>query len=516
MKSALKAIFGSHLGINPMSWKRNTKKMIGLISDWDATPGVCSDSKHFAVLVLPWLSTDVPWFSMVSGLFLARRGNKVTFILDDLPFGNKPFRFAFILRCLRLVLKILAQKHTVVCLGSYATPAGITAGHAGPLQRLARFNATWSLRGEMSSTGRQQYIELISKQLSTSYRAIRSLIESKAFDVIFIPGGVYGSSGIWKECALTAGIRVASFDSGGYGTLMLTSDGIASQLQDIPRAFAMLKAHSDFEREKQIVLDSALAEMQRRRAGTDKFASQMIAKTQHDMCFNNGVLIALNSSWDSAALGLHVVFEDSTQWIVETTRWILDNTDAPVIIRQHPAERLQIARTSDDYLKLLTDNFGLTDRLHFISADAPVNSYDLLNLVSTVIVYTSTIGVEAAALGKVVITPSNSYYSTLGFVWNADSKETYFRHLNKAVMHGYMVTSEMKDDAMYCYYLTQCCNWIFSPFNPEGFSDWSSYDLDKLCTHETVQMIITSLMNNIPVALLNHLMNIEKQRVTHV
>lgn len=513
---AIKAAIGSYIGINPIEWMHNTQKMLDLVAGWDMSPAISCNSKRFAVLVLPWLSTDVPWFSIVTGLFLARRGNNVIFILDDLPFGNKPVVFAFILRCIRQVLKMLPPRLTVVCLSDYRTTGGLSPDQSNHLTRLAQFNAVWALKGEMNSTGRQQYIDLITKQLSTSYKAIKSLCESKAFDVIFIPGGVYGSSGIWKECVITTGMRVASFDSGGYGTLMLTADGVAAQLQDIPRAFAMLKARSDFEQKKQIVMEAAQAEMKRRRAGTDKFASQMIAKTQNVMHLDNGVLIALNSSWDSAALGLHVLFEDSTQWIIETTRWLLDNTDAPVIIRQHPAERLKIARTTDNYHKLLTDNFGVTDRLHFIAADALVNTYDLLNLVSTVIVYTSTIGVEAAALGKVVITPSKSYYSALGFVWNADSKETYFRHISNSVALNYTVTPEMKDDAMCCYYLTQCCNWIFSPFNPEGFSDWSSYSLEKLYTLEAVQIALTSLQDNMPVALLNHIGNIEKQRVANV
>ncbi|KAF0220664.1 MAG: capsule polysaccharide biosynthesis [Geobacteraceae bacterium] len=512
----IRGIIWSVITLNPIIWLSKTRRVMDLVNSWSIYEGSDNNnSKRFAVLVLPWLSTDVPWFSIVTGLFLARRGNNVIFILDDLPFGNKPVVFVFIIKCLRQVLKVISQKHTVISLSNYLTTDALSAEQSRYVYRLAQFNAVWALKGEMSSKGRQHYIELILKQLSTSYRAIRSLIESKVFDVIFIPGGVYGSSGIWKECALTAGIRVASFDSGGYGTLMLTADGIASQLQDIPRAFAMLKARPHFEQEKRIVFELAHAEMQRRRAGTDKFASQMISKTNQKLHINDAVLIALNSSWDSAALGLHVVFEDSTQWIVETTRWLLDNTDAPVIIRQHPAERLQIARTSDDYHKLLTDNFGVTDRLHFIAADAPVNTYDLLNQVSTVIVYTSTIGVEAATFGKVVITPSTSYYSALGFVWNADSKETYFRHISNSVAQNYTVTPEMKDDAMCCYYLTQCCNWVFSPFNPEGYSDWSSYSLQELYEHKSVQFMIRSIQDNIPIALLNHITNTHNLETNH-
>lgn len=510
-----KAKIGSYIGINPKTWWYNTKKMLNLVDDWRAESEPSHHPKNIAVLVLPWLSTDVPWFSIVSGLFLARRGNKVIFIFDDFPFGKKPLAFSLITTCLRNVLKLLTPNYAILHLRNFFLSGDLSSDQLSHIERLAQLNAVWALRGEMDSNGRQQYIDVISKQLATSYSAIRSLMVEPEFDVIFIPGGVYGASGIWRECSISAGVRVASFDSGGYGTLMLAADGIAAQLHDIPRAFDLLKALPNFGDEKQFILDTASAEMKRRRAGTDKFASQMISKTEKELNFDNGVLIALNSSWDSAALGLHVFFENSTQWIVETTRWLIDNTDVKILIRQHPAERLEIARTSDNYKKLLTDNFGDSDRVHFIAADAPVNTYDLLPLVSTVLVYTSTIGVEAAGLGKVVITPSDSYYSELGFVWHADSKETYFKHLYNAIAENYKVTSSMKDDAMCCYYLTQCCNWVFTPFNPEGFSDWSSYTLDALYKTETVQKVLTSIQDNVPVAFLNHLENIEQYREKH-
>ena len=39
-------------------------------------------------------------------------------------------------------------------------------------------------------------------------------------------------------------------------------------------------------------------------------------------------------------------------------RYLLENTDRPVIVRQHPVERLAIARSSDDYGALLRETYG--------------------------------------------------------------------------------------------------------------------------------------------------------------
>ena len=216
---------------------------------------------------------------------------------------------------------------------------------------------------------------------------------------------------MWASHARTVGVRFGSFDSGGYGTLMFAADGIACQLPEIPRALAMLKVRcAASEAEHRFVINAALAEIGRRRAGTDKFASQMMGASSGEERFDGAVVLALNSSWDGAALGLHTVFEGNTQWIVETVKYLLEHTEAPVVVRQHPAERLEIARTTDDYGALLQRNFGSHQRLHFVAADAPVNSYDLLERAAAVVVYTSTIGIETAGHRKPVITASSRLF----------------------------------------------------------------------------------------------------------
>lgn len=497
----------------PVQWLRNTIKLLNLIGSFNGHMEQNGKPQRFAVLVMPWLGTDVPWFSIVFGLFLSRKGNEVVFVVDDLPFGNNPVRFNFILLCISSVLKRIAKRHTVIRLSAYSAAGTLLPAEATAVDKLAAFNAVWALKGETHTKGRKIYVEIITKQLTASYLAVKALIADNSFEVLFIPGGVYSSSGVWEECASEAGIRVASYDGGAYGVLLLCANGISAQLQDIPRAFSILKTRPNFERERQYLAETALAEMQRRRAGTDKFSSQINVETEKNLKFNNGVLIALNSSWDSAALGLHVVFESSAQWIIDTTRWLLDNTDSDIIIRQHPVERLDIARTTDDYHKLLADNFGENAKVHFIAAASPVNTYDLLNAVKTVVVYTSTIGTEAAVLGKVVLTPSRSYYSSLGFVWNADTRGKYFEHLSNAVRGNYSVNAAMKDDAICCYYLTQCCNWISTPFNPGDFADWSKYSLNDLYMLDPVQLSLDSIQDSIPAAVLNHLMRLKKHKV---
>jgi hypothetical protein len=199
------------------------------------------------------------------------------------------------------------------------------------------------------------------------------------------------------------------------------------------------------------------------------------------------------------------------QWIIETAKFLLESSDVPIVIRQHPAERLQRARSSDDYRRMLQERLPANPRLHFISAEDNINSYALLERASAVAVYTSTFGIEAAANGKPVITASRSYYSDLGFVWRAHSLEEYHQHLLGAVSGGRVVTDAMRSDALACYYITQCCNWTHSPFTPENFPAWSRMSVSDLLQHEKVRLTIRSLSQDVPIAFLNHLANLGQQ-----
>lgn len=501
----------SKLGFNPVQWLINTRRMHGLVSSFpSSSDGESGNSLYCAIVITPWLGTSVPWFALGIGLFLSRFGQKVTFIIDDYPFGNNLFRYSFVIRCLKSVLKLLASTHPVIFLSQMKSNEDLTIEMRTEVSRLATLNAVWEFRGEMMDVGRQRLINLYERQLSEAYPAIKAFTTRNIFDLLFIPGGVWGTSGLWATCAQRSGARIGSFDSGGYGTAMLAVDGIACQLQDIPKAFNLLKQGDSAKRSLRFVMREAQAEMDRRRAGVDPFISQINGGSSGDSRYDGAILIALNSSWDSAALGLHTIFKNNSDWIISTVRYLLENTDAPVIVRQHPAERLAIAQTSDDYELLLMQNFSKNPRLHFIAAADKINSYQLMARVKALVVYTSTIGIEAAASCKPVITPSNSYYSGLGFVYKATSLEEYQHFLRGAISGSLRVDEAQREDALICYYLTQCCNWVFSPFNPADYAEWSLRSFDYWYEDKNVLKMIKALIQNMPISYLNHLDRIQE------
>lgn len=493
------------IGFNPLLWARSVGRMTKLVRDHAAASPPGAGPPECLVAIIPWLGTAVPWFTLGVGLLLSAAGARVTFVIDDSRFGPNPARFRFILGAIRKVMAAVAKRHPVIHLSSVAPVSGEEMP-ADRIARLARLNGRWELRGEMLETGRAALEAGYRAQIAAGDRRIAAFLAAHRFDVMFVPGGVFGTSGAWHYHALRHGIRFASFDTGGFETVMLAANGLACQLQDIPRAFTILSERLDARpEEKARVLAEAQAEIVKRKGGTDTFESQMKGADSAPPELEGGILLALNSSWDAAALGPHRIFGGNSEWIVETVRYLLERTEARVIVRQHPAERLAFARTTDDYRGLLEAHFGDHPRLHFIAAEDPVNSYALLERCAAVIIHSSTIGIEAAAFGRPVITASSAYYAGLGFVNQAVTADDYHRLLSAAAAGELAVTEAMREDAQICFYITQILNWVFTPFNPGDYARWSLRPLAHWAAQPAVRRMIRSLIDDVPVAVLNHL-----------
>ena len=494
-----------YLGFNPIGWERARRTMDRRVAEYLPTLPEKPDGPDIVAVIGPWQGTSIPWYTLVVALMMAGRGARLRFVIDDMPYGTGHLRHAFVMRAIRHVMRRVGERFPVATLSRIA-PLPVDDGAAAEIDRLASLNATWELRGEMMQEGRAEITSRSARQMRAAQGHIAAWFASEPTrDVLWVPGGVFGDSGMWFREARKRGVRVASFDTGGYETAMLAADGMACQLDDVPRAFRELSADWATDRQnREQALARADREIAARRGGTDAFASQVAGAGSGNAAYDGGILVALNSSWDAAALGPHRAFPTNTDWIVGTVRHLLDNTDRPVIVRQHPAERLAIGATTDDYAGLLARNFGDHPRLHFIAAADPINSYALLERVIAVVAHTSTIGMEAVAFGRPVVTGSSAYYSGLGFVNRADDRAGYEALLDRAASDDLPVTDAMRDDARLCFYITQCQNWVFSTFNPGDFARWSAHSIAYWEDQPAVARMVTSILTGTPVAVLNH------------
>lgn len=477
--------------------QRYNRKHQGKISD-------CG--KKVGILVTPWFLTTVPWYSITLGLMLQKRGAFVTFIIDDLPFGKSPALRRMQLKGIKTILSQLLSQFPSIFLSEYQRLGQISDQQKKDeiVSKLVDMCTIHYMRGESLEPGRKSYEKAISKQLDQIYTAVENLIWHQNFEYYLIPGGILGSTGIFCELAKLKPVRIASYDSGD-GVMLIAANGIAAQLNDIPIAFYNLKADIGNLAYVHNIARKTLVERQN---GNDPFSYQKTVNSNNKSkgVITGGVLIPLNSSWDSAALGLHNVFRCSTEWVLETVEWVINHTSEEIIVRQHPAERHKHCRSNDDFSQILKDHFGDHPQVSFIAAEDPVNTYEIIRRVKVIVVHTSTVGIEAAVLGKCVITSSDNYYSELGFVNKARSKKEYFEMIKEGIKSDHFYDEGKINNALECYYITQKQNWLFTDFDPFiHFNKWSCMDLESLYNDHNISLMLSSINNNIPLPWLRHI-----------
>jgi hypothetical protein len=491
---------------NICRWKKQEAKYERFIHRYlrgknQATVG----QERIAILVTPWFMTTVPWYSVTLGLMLHRKGRRVTFILDDYLFGNSYILYHIQFKSILRIVSQFKSCFQVTRLSDYETFSNLDSRKQinESVERLADMCTIHHLRGETLNKGRTKYRQRTIQQLSNMVPAILGLLQQE-FHYYLIPGGVLGSTGLICELGKQRSVRVASYDS-GPGVLLVSTDGVAAQLHDIPISFRELRKENNAV--LAFVHKTAKNAIIEREQGKDHFTYQNTPNGNLVSVKDTlgGVLIPLNSSWDSAALGLHHVFQSSVEWLVETVKWFVNHSDKIIYIRQHPAERFDYAKSSDSFGDIIKENYCDHPQVRFIAAEDSMNTYELIKKVSTVIVHTSTVGVEATALGKTVITPSNSYYSELGFVNKARSKDQYFNLIGKALKDELPCEQQQQEKALECYYITQVCNWLFTDFDPASmFDKWTENTIDDLYKDNTVSLMLESIDQNIPISLLAH------------
>ena len=139
-----------------------------------------------------------------------------------------------------------------------------------------------------------------------------------------------------------------------------------------------------------------------------------------------------NVSWDSSLFDSHILFDNMHNWILESLRY-LKGKPVNLVIRPHPGEHYTKFEPQIKTKDVIRDA-GLTDDGVFIAdGSRSINSYDLIDTSSAVVVYGSNVGLEAACSGKPVVTCANRHYRGKGFTLDPESRLEYENILDQIV-----------------------------------------------------------------------------------
>jgi len=115
------------------------------------------------------------------------------------------------------------------------------------------------------------------------------------------------------------------------------------------------------------------------------------------------------------------------------------------VVRVHPGERLTHGRSMVD---VVNDALAsVPEHIHVIGPLEKVNTYDLMEIASLGLVYTTTTGMEMVMNGIPVIACGETHYARRGFTLDPRNWDEYYGMLDDAIKEPKRLTQEQVDTA---------------------------------------------------------------------
>ena len=461
--------------------------------------------QHIGVICGASMAAFQTWYPMAIFLLLKYKGYNVSLIMDNLySFDDLVFfdRHSEILKFYTdYIVQLMQDKFGDIDVRHIDPKDKVELDEADlkEVERLVEFNLIWqnARRDEMLHIDINDRENLYRTILKDNLASIKAFFEKNRFDFLNVISGIHKSKGLYTWEGKRYGIKVSSYDGSAAGHATVCATNLpCGHHYDIVRIIKEDMLNEDLK--KQVVEKMKELFQNRIKATIDQggYNFQLASEVSENQKYYD-VVMPLNINCDSAALGLDRVFSNEKEWIIETVDYILKNTDATIIIREHPC--ITTSTWGDThmvrYANLIKELFD-TDRVYFCEGNEAINTYRMIEQSKVVLPYTSTVGIEATLMDKTVITHTNVYYADLGFVYNAKSKEEYFG-LIKGIVDGEISSKEFDKDIPYIALYDKLNCTIKTEFL-EFLDGWMECTLNELVKLDGVEDLMKIFGDGIP------------------
>jgi hypothetical protein len=253
-------------------------------------------------------------------------------------------------------------------------------------------------------------------------------------DVVIIPNGTILEFGVVYRIAKYLGIPVTTYEFNDQRGFFWIGQNEQIMKQNTDEMWEVGKHHNlTVEQEKRI---QTLFQKRRQAKVVDSFTRTWQAQPSKGgeairkklkLDTRPIVLLPTNVLGDSLTLGRQVFSKTMAEWVVRTVQYFFGRPDTQLIIRIHPGEILTRQYSMIDLLHQALPE--LPENIHIVGPREEINTYDLVDLSSLGLVYTTTIGLEMALKGLPVIVAGQTHYRKRSFTYDPDSWVEYFKIL---------------------------------------------------------------------------------------
>ena len=156
------------------------------------------------------------------------------------------------------------------------------------------------------------------------------------------------------------------------------------------------------------------------------------------------VPVFTNVIFDTSQSHANTIFEHMFAWLNLVIEEIKDHPEILFVIRAHPDE-IRLGKESRESVSewVATNGIKGVSNILFIPPDEFISSYELIQRAKFVMVYNSTVGLEASIMGKPVLCAGKARYTQVPTVYFPESKEAYKKLLKEFLESDIVEHSEI-------------------------------------------------------------------------
>ncbi|HEY3474559.1 MAG TPA: hypothetical protein VGK56_08105, partial [Anaerolineales bacterium] len=319
-----------------------------------------------------------------------------------------------------------------------ALPAALKAD----VEEVSLWDAQYTLMREevdMKAVKDRALYDLRIKRNTFAALAALEWMQTHKPDVVLIPNGLILEMGIVFRVARYLGIPAVTFEFNDQREQIWLAQNTSIMRQDtdylVEARCSLPMTDEMYER---------LADLENARRGARVWgkskrlwqyvSAQGAAQTRKALGLDDRpvVLLAANVLGDSLTLGRNIFAESMSEWITKTVQYFAKRPDVQLVVRIHPGEKIvpQAKSMGTVVREALPE---IPSHIRLVGALDNVNTYDLIEVASLGLAYTTTVGVETAMNGIPVISCGNTHYRGRGFTIDPNSWEEYFSTLEKVL-----------------------------------------------------------------------------------
>ncbi len=219
--------------------------------------------------------------------------------------------------------------------------------------------------------------------------------------------------------------------------------------------------------------------------------------------FKQIVPIFTNVIFDTSQPHANTVFEDMFQWLDLVLDVIKSHRETLFVIRAHPDE-LRVRKSSRETVQGWVASRGVEKEPNvvFVNPNETLSSYELIQKSKFVMIYNSTIGLEASIMGAAVLCAGRARFTQYPTVFFPQSIEAYRDELQKFLRVDKIdVPADFKRNARrFLYYQLFRTSLPFGDFLEPSVrttqTRLKSFELKALLESDAVTAILDGILND--------------------